>query len=268
MAPPSPALACSPAEWGEEAAAAVRWMLSAGLFPQPTYANYELPVGTCLDMCPAAERTQREKERRLHRWWRRAAAGTGPRQPAARGEGVQPARPPGRSGPRRSTSSAVRAAGHCALPGQRGGRAHFDASCAEVASFMADRLRAVRLDLALQSAATSRRRWCWNRLWPVLAVVARLGPSATHGPVDPMLLQAQVQESFGSLRRCYALGAGPHPRQATFQGLFLLYNLGEVEVPAAGRGRDGGGRERKKLSNLTNSSLSILNVSQPLHKIH
>jgi SAC3 domain-containing protein 1 len=97
-----------------------------------------------------------------------------------------------------------------------------------VAGFVADRLRAVRLDLALQSAGDAQAAVVLEAaLATLLAVVARLGPEEACGPADPVLLQTQVQEGFGSLRRCYARSAGPHPRQATFQGLFLLYNLGE-----------------------------------------
>lgn len=238
--------------------------------------GYELPVGTCLDMCPAAERTQREKERRLHRFEvAPGCRGDRPRADPQRAvkEYSRPAAGKIRPPPSQLRPPSVLLATVRYLASEVAERT--DASCAEVASFVADRLRAVRLDLALQSASDVETALVLeSALAVLLAVVARLGPNATHGPVDPMLLQAQVQESFGSLRRCYALGAGPHPRQATFQGLFLLYNLGESGSPRQSRGRDSGDRERKeKLSNLTNSSLSILNVclshctrsTEPLH---
>ena len=226
--------------------------------------GYELPVGTCLDMCPAAERTQREKERRLHRFEvAPGCRGDRPRADPQRAvkEYSRPAAGKIRPPPSQLRPPSVLLATVRYLASEVAERT--DASCAEVASFVADRLRAVRLDLALQSASDVETALVLeSALAVLLAVVARLGPNATHGPVDPMLLQAQVQESFGSLRRCYALGAGPHPRQATFQGLFLLYNLGESGSPRQSRGRDSGGQERKeKLSNLTTSSLSILNVS-------
>ncbi|KAJ1066195.1 hypothetical protein K5549_018386, partial [Capra hircus] len=200
--------------------------------PSPPMPGYELPVGTCLDMCPAAERTQREKERRLHRFEvAPGCRGDRPRADPQRAvkEYSRPAAGKIRPPPSQLRPPSVLLATVRYLASEVAERT--DASCAEVASFVADRLRAVRLDLALQSASDVETALVLeSALAVLLAVVARLGPNATHGPVDPMLLQAQVQESFGSLRRCYALGAGPHPRQATFQGLFLLYNLGSVEA--------------------------------------
>ncbi|KAM9660449.1 SAC3 domain-containing protein 1 [Trichechus inunguis] len=192
----------------------------------------ELPVATCPDMCPAAERAQREKERRLHRF--EVAPGCLGDRPRAdpqravkeysRPAAGKPRPPPNQLRPPRVLLAAVRY-----LAGEVAERP--DASRAEVASFVADRLRAVRLDLALQSAGDAEAAVVLEAaLATLLAVVARLGPGTARGPVDPGLLQAQVQEGFGSLRRCYARGAGPHPRQAAFQGLFLLYNLGSVEA--------------------------------------
>uniref|UniRef100_A0A2K5DK12 SAC3 domain containing 1 n=1 Tax=Aotus nancymaae TaxID=37293 RepID=A0A2K5DK12_AOTNA len=184
----------------------------------------ELPVGTCPDMCPAAERAQRERERRLHRlevapgWLQDPRARTVKEysRPAA----GKPRPPPSQLRPPSVLLATVRY-----LASEVAESA--DAARAEVASFVADRLRAVRLDLALQGAGDAEAA---AALATLLAVVARLGPDAARGPADPVLLQAQVQEGFGSLRRCYARGAGPHPRQPAFQGLFLLYNLGSVEA--------------------------------------
>ncbi|XP_066108081.1 SAC3 domain-containing protein 1 [Saccopteryx bilineata] len=192
----------------------------------------ELPVGTCPDMCPAAERARREKEGRLHRFevapgW----CGTRPRVDPQRAvkEYSRPAAGKARPEPSQLRPPSVLLATVRYLAGDVAECA--DASRAEVASFVADRLRAVRLDLALQSAGDAEAAVVLEAALAVLlAVVARLGPSAGHGKVDPVLLQAQVHEGFGSLRRCYAQGAGPHPRQAAFQGLFLLYNLGSVEA--------------------------------------
>ncbi|XP_006901588.1 PREDICTED: SAC3 domain-containing protein 1 [Elephantulus edwardii] len=192
----------------------------------------ELPVGTCPDMCPAAERAQREKERRLHRF--EVAPGNRRDQPRAdpqravkeysRPAAGKPPPPPSQLRPPRVLLGVVRY-----LAGEVAGRT--DASRAEVASFVADRLRAVRLDLTLQSAGDAEAAVVLEAaLATLLAVVARLGPDPGRGPVDPALLHAQVQEGFGSLRRCYARGTVPHPRQASFQGLFLLYNLGSMKA--------------------------------------
>lgn len=192
----------------------------------------ELPVGTCPDMCPAAERAQREKERRLHRFEvAPGCLGDRPRADPQRAvkEYSRPAAGKARPPPNQLRPPPVLLATVRYLAGEVAERA--DASPAEVASFVADRLRAVRLDLALQGAGDAEAAVVLEAALAVLlAVVARLGPDAARGAADPGLLQAQVQEGFGSLRRCYARGAGPHPRQAAFQGLFLLYNLGSVEA--------------------------------------
>ncbi|XP_012666182.1 SAC3 domain-containing protein 1 [Otolemur garnettii] len=192
----------------------------------------ELPVGTCPDMCPAAERIQREKERRLHRFevvpgccgdWPRADPQRAVKEYCRPAAG-KPRPPPSQLRPPSVLLATVRY-----LASEVAESA--DASRAEVASFVADRLRAVRLDLALQGPGDAEAAVVLEAaLATLLAVVARLGPDAEHGSEDPVLLQTQVQESFGSLRRCYAQSAGPHPRQAAFQGLFLLYNLGSVEA--------------------------------------
>ncbi|XP_035119137.1 SAC3 domain-containing protein 1 isoform X3 [Callithrix jacchus] len=187
----------------------------------------ELPAGTCPDMCPAAERAQRERERRLHRL--EVAPGCRQDPPRAdpqravkeysRPAAGKPRPPPSQLRPPSVLLATVRyLAGEVAES--------TDAARAEVASFVADRLRAVRLDLALQGAGDAEAAVVLEAaLATLLAVVARLGPDVARGPADPVLLQAQVQEGFGSLRRCYARSTGPHPRQPAFQGLFLLYNL-------------------------------------------
>lgn len=193
--------------------------------------GYELPVGTCPEMCPAAERAQREKECRLHRFEVEPGyRGDRPRADPHRAvkEYSRPAAGKARPSPSQLRPPSVLLATVRYLAGEVAERA--DASRAEVAAFVADRLRAVRLDLALQRAGDSEAAVVLEAALAVLlAVVARLGPDAARGPADPVLLQAQVQEGFGSLRRCYAQSTGPHPRQAAFQGLFLLYNLGESE---------------------------------------
>lgn len=215
----------------------------------------ELPLGTCPDMCPAAERAQREKEGRLHRF--EVAPGCCEKRPRADPQRAvkeysRPAAGKAKPQPSQLRPPSVLLATVRYLASEVAERT--DASRAEVASFVADRLRAVRLDLALQSAGDAESAVVLEAALAVLlAVVAQLRPSAAYGPVDPVLLQAQVQEGFGSLRRCYSQGAGPHPRQAAFQGLFLLYNLGESgsqrQDRKRGRGTlhvDNGCREGKR----------------------
>uniref|UniRef100_A0A8C5L7S4 SAC3 domain containing 1 n=1 Tax=Jaculus jaculus TaxID=51337 RepID=A0A8C5L7S4_JACJA len=192
----------------------------------------ELPLGICPDMCPAAERAQRERERRLHRF--EVVPGYGGHPPRADPlravkEYSRPAAGKSRPPPSQLRPPSVLLATVRYLAGEVAESA--DASRAEVAGFVADRLRAVRLDLSLQGACdTEAAAVLEAALATLLAVVARLGPEEARGAADPVLLQTQVQEGFGSLRRCYAQGIGPHPRQAAFQGLFLLYNLDSEEA--------------------------------------
>jgi SAC3 domain-containing protein 1 len=180
-------------------------------------------------MCPAAERARRERERRLHRLEvEPGGRGNAPRADPKRTvkEYSRPAAGKPRPPPSLLRPPPVLLATVRYLAGEVAGRG--DVSCAEVASFVADRLRAVRLDLSLQGVDDADAATVLEAaLATLLAVVARVRPEETRGAADPVLLQTQVQEGFGSLRRCYARGKGPYPRQAAFQGLFLLYNLGE-----------------------------------------
>lgn len=191
-----------------------------------------LPTGLCPDMCPASERDRRERERRLHRLEvEPGSRGNAPRADPRRTvkEYSRPAAGKPRPPPSLLRPPPVLLATVRYLAGEVAGRA--DASCAEVAGFVADRLRAVRLDLSLQGVGDAEAAAVLEAaLATLLAVVARLPPEEARGAADPVLLQRQVQEAFGSLRRCYARGEAPHPRQAAFQGLFLLYNLGSVEA--------------------------------------
>uniref|UniRef100_A0A8C6IGR5 SAC3 domain containing 1 n=1 Tax=Mus spicilegus TaxID=10103 RepID=A0A8C6IGR5_MUSSI len=198
----------------------------------PTMSGCKLPMGLCPDMCPAAERARRERERRLHRLEvKPGGCGNAPRADPKRTvkEYSRPAAGKPRPPPSLLRPPPVLLATVRYLAGEVAGRG--DVSCAEVASFVADRLRAVRLDLSLQGVDDADAATVLEAaLATLLAVVARVRPEETRGAADPVLLQTQVQEGFGSLRRCYARGKAPHPRQAAFQGLFLLYNLGSVEA--------------------------------------
>lgn len=196
----------------------------------------ELPRGLCPDMCPASERVRRERERRLHRLEvEPGSRGSAPRADPRRAvkEYCRPAAGKPRPPPGLLRPPPVLLATVHYLAAEVAGRA--DASCAEVVGFVADRLRAVRLDLSLQGAGDAEAAAVLEAaLATLLAVVARLRPEEARGAADPVLLQTQVQEGFGSLRRCYARGDAPYPRQATFQGLFLLYNLGELGIRGFG----------------------------------
>ncbi|XP_043825516.1 SAC3 domain-containing protein 1 [Dromiciops gliroides] len=186
-----------------------------------------LPLGTCPDLCPEAERAARERQRRLHRL---EAAPARAVKEYARPAAGKARPPPSQLRPPRVLLATVRY-----LAAEVAGRA--DVPPPDVAAFVWDRLRAVRLDLVLQPAAPPRDAAAVLEaaLACQLCVAGPPGGDPGRGPgagLDPQLLHTQMQEAFGSLRRCYADAASPeaHPRQGLFQSLFLLYNLGSGEA--------------------------------------
>ncbi|KAM8971316.1 SAC3 domain-containing protein 1 [Sarcophilus harrisii] len=186
-----------------------------------------LPLGTCPDLCPEAERAARERQRRLHRL---EAAPARAVKEYARPAAGKPRPPPSQLRPPRVLLATVRY-----LAAEVAGRA--DVPPPDVAAFVWDRLRAVRLDLVLQPGAPPKDAAAVLEaaLACQLCVAGPPGGEPGRSPgagLDPQLLHAQMQEAFGSLRRCYADAASPEalPRQGLFQSLFLLYNLGSVEA--------------------------------------
>ncbi|XP_027711796.1 SAC3 domain-containing protein 1 [Vombatus ursinus] len=184
-----------------------------------------LPLGTCPDLCPEAERAARERQRRLHRL---EAAPARAVKEYARPAAGKARPPPSQLRPPRVLLATVRY-----LAAEVAGRA--DVPPPDVAVFVWDRLRAVRLDLLLQPSAPPRDAAAVLEA----ALACQLcvpGPPGGHpgegsgAGLDPQLLHTQMQEAFGSLRRCYADSPEVHPRQGFFQSLFLLYNLGSVEA--------------------------------------
>ncbi|XP_028566803.2 SAC3 domain-containing protein 1 [Podarcis muralis] len=184
--------------------------------------------GTCPGMCPAEEFARRRREGRLHRLelgaereadpalavkeYSRPAAGKAPPRP-------EELRPPD------VLLATVR---HLLEREDRGSDAGDSAEAAERGAFVTDRLRAVRLDAALQRlpgapcAALHERALIW---------LLRAGTRLCAQPparFDAHLHRAHLQETFAALRRAYREhedGARP-AAQPRFQALFLLYNLG------------------------------------------
>ncbi|XP_072495187.1 SAC3 domain-containing protein 1 [Notamacropus eugenii] len=185
-----------------------------------------LPMGTCPDLCPEAERAARERQQRLHRL--EAAPARAVKEYARPAAGK--ARPP----PCQLRPPHVLLATVRYLAAEVCGRA--DVPRPDVAAFVWDRLRAVRLDLLLQPSAPPRDAAAVLEaaLSCQLCVPGPPGGDPGGGPgagLDPQLLHTQMQEAFGSLRRCYADSPEEaHPRQGFFQSLFLLYNLGSGEA--------------------------------------
>ncbi|XP_028917010.1 SAC3 domain-containing protein 1 [Ornithorhynchus anatinus] len=224
----------------------------------------DAPLGTCPDMCPASERARRERQGRLHplevlQEERREQE----REQERERDGPDPLPVPvpvPRARPRTSRLLAVKE--YC-RPGAGSGRPppcqlrppavllrtvrhllHLldrpdPGPRAPAAAFVGDRLRAVRLDLALQGGAAAAGPAAAAAVLEA-SLSALLCAAARLRPDHPRLLRDQLHESFGSLRRCYGDGHGhgdgdgdgpdPHPRQPSFQALFLLYNLGSPEA--------------------------------------
>uniref|UniRef100_A0A8C6VIL5 SAC3/GANP/THP3 conserved domain-containing protein n=1 Tax=Naja naja TaxID=35670 RepID=A0A8C6VIL5_NAJNA len=176
------------------------------------------------EMCPAGEFARRRRQKRLHRLelgpdrqadparavkeFSRPAAGQAPPPPCD-------LRPP-----------AVLLATVHHLLGRSVAEAS-EVSPAERCAFVADRLRAVRLDLALQRPPASL---CAAVLERVLLYLLHAGVRlCNEAPArfDAHLHDGQLRETFAALRRAYRRPAA-HPAQPRFQALFLLYHLGEL----------------------------------------
>ncbi|XP_068922418.1 SAC3 domain-containing protein 1 [Petaurus breviceps papuanus] len=185
-----------------------------------------LPLGTCPDLNPEAERAARERQRRLHRL---EAAPARAVKEYARPAAGKARPPPSQLRPPRVLLATVRY-----LAADVAGRA--DVPRADVAAFVWDRLRAVRLDLLLQPSAPPRDAAAVLEAALACQLCVPGPPGGDPGGgcgagLDPQLLHAQMEEAFGSLRRCYADSPEEaHPRQGFFQSLFLLYNLGSGEA--------------------------------------
>ncbi|XP_039214470.1 SAC3 domain-containing protein 1 [Crotalus tigris] len=180
----------------------------------------------CPAMCPAAEFARRRRQGRLHRL--ELGADGQPDSRRAVTEVSRPAAgrappPPGDLRPPAVLLATVR---H--LLGPAGAEAS-GASPAERCAFVADRLRAVRLDLALQRPPAAPCAALLERaLVYLLHAGARLGHEAP-ARFDAHLHDGQLRETFAALRRAYRR-PDAHPAQPRFQALFLLYHLGSPDA--------------------------------------
>ncbi|KAJ6657018.1 hypothetical protein lerEdw1_003019 [Lerista edwardsae] len=186
------------------------------------------PRGTCPGMCPAREAELRRRQRRLHRL-ELAPSGWAVKEysrPAA-GKALPP--------PEELRPPPVLLATVRYLLGEAA-RARPDVGAAEQCAFVADRLRAVRLDLTLQRVSG---RPCAALLERSLVYLLHAGYQLCAQPparFDAHLHRAHVQECFAALRRAYRdgeeeeEGREPRPSEPRFQALFLLYNLGSPEA--------------------------------------
>ncbi|NP_001085761.2 SAC3 domain containing 1 L homeolog [Xenopus laevis] len=199
------------------------------------------PVGLCLDMCPRNERQERERQGLLHHLEtmdgqraRRGRRGQGSMcahpartvkeysRPAAGKELSSPydLRPP----------AVLLKTVHYLLMKVWDSVNEMDlGKLSEAYSFVFDRLRAVRQDMTVQRV---------SGLSGAVVLEASLGfllcapYLVRHLPVesyDEVLHATQVRESFAELMECYKEDVR-NPREAEFQALLLLYDLGNLDT--------------------------------------
>ncbi|XP_030074540.1 SAC3 domain-containing protein 1 [Microcaecilia unicolor] len=197
-----------------------------------TAASEHFPVGTCLSMCPEQERKERELQHRLHRF--EVLAGTeGSHLPQAdpRKTVKEYSRPAaGKNAPRPSDLrppavllKTVQYLVEEVVP-------RTDASWGEIYTFVSDRLRAVRQDMIVQRV---QGKTCTALLEPILAFLLCASYFMSHEDSKPYqfdsaLHSRHVRECFSWLLQCYKDGSSG--REAEFQALFLLYDLGSPEA--------------------------------------
>ncbi|XP_066439044.1 SAC3 domain-containing protein 1 [Eleutherodactylus coqui] len=199
------------------------------------------PVGECLDMCPERERRERESQRRLHplEVQKVQRPNKGPRgrshpladpkktvkeyrRPAAGKELSYPSelRPPA------TLAKTV----HYLLMDVWSSVNYKDLSClAKTYSFVFDRLRAVRQDLIVQRIMGQGGALVLERSLGFLLCAPYLVRDLPLADYDEVLHSTQVRECFSELVECYKDGGG-FPRQAEFQSLLLLYDLGNLDT--------------------------------------
>ncbi|KAM6435345.1 SAC3 domain-containing protein 1 [Liasis olivaceus] len=184
-------------------------------------------AATCPGMCPAAEYARRKRQGRLHRLELGPPPGRRPDPARAVKEYSRPAAGQAPPPPADLRPPAVLLATVRHLLGQAGEEAG-EVAPAERCAFVADRLRAVRLDLALQRPPAAP---CAALLERALVFLLHAGARLCAEPparFDAHLHGAQLRETFAALRRAYRRHAAP--AQPRFQALFLLAHLGSPEV--------------------------------------
>ncbi|XP_073410546.1 SAC3 domain-containing protein 1 [Dendrobates tinctorius] len=199
------------------------------------------PVGVCLDMCPKRERQERESQGRLHQYEIQKAqrAGKGPRgrgrpiadpkktvkeysRPAAGKELSCPTdlRPP---------ATLAKTVQYLVMDVCSSVNFRELSSLAKAYSFVFDRLRAVRQDLIVQRIRGPGGALVLEGSLGFLLCATYLVRDLPLADYDEVLHSTQVRESFAELIECYK-GSGEFPRQAEFQSLLLLYNLGNTDT--------------------------------------
>ncbi|XP_075694848.1 SAC3 domain-containing protein 1 isoform X2 [Rhinoderma darwinii] len=199
------------------------------------------PVGVCLDMCPERERRQRESQGRLHQfevlkgqWTNKGHRGRG--HPVADPKKIVKEYSRPAAGKELSCPIDLRPPATLAKTVQYllkeiwSSINYRDMSClAKSYSFVFDRLRAVRQDLIVQRIRGQGGALVLEGSLGFLLCAPYLVRDLPLADYDEVLHSTQVRECFAELMECYK-GGGGFPRQAEFQSLLLLYDLGNLDT--------------------------------------
>ncbi|XP_056383043.1 SAC3 domain-containing protein 1 isoform X2 [Hyla sarda] len=199
------------------------------------------PVGVCHDMCPERERRDRESQRRLHQFEIQKVQCT---NKGRRGKGhpiadpqktVKEYRRPaaGKDVSRpidlRTPSTLAKTVQYLLMDVWSSVN-YRDLLClAKAYAFVFDRLRAVRQDLIVQRIRGKGGALVLEGSLGFLLCAPYLVRDLPVADYDEVLHSTQVRECFAELIDCYK-GGGEFPRQAEFQSLLLLYDLGNLDT--------------------------------------
>lgn len=196
------------------------------------------PVGLCLDMCSERERRERERHRRLHpleiqnEQFERRNFGQGSRPIADPGRTVKeysrPAAGKELSSPRdlRPPATLLKTVQYLLMEIWEQVNEQDPKSLSLAYPFVFDRLRAVRQDLTVQRISGTEGAPVLEGSLGFLLCAPYLVRDLPLEDYCETLHSTQVRESFAELMECYIRG-GRFPRQAEFQALLLLYDLGK-----------------------------------------
>lgn len=196
------------------------------------------PVGLCLDMCSERERRERARHRRLHplevqkdqfrsRDFRQGS------QPIADPDRTvkeysRPAAGKEFSSPRdlRPPATLLKTVQYLLMEIWENVNEQDPTSLSLAYPFVFDRLRAVRQDLTIQRISGTEGAPVLEGSLGFLLCAPYLVRDLPPGDYCGTLHSTQVRESFAELMKFYSEG-GRFPRQAEFQALLLLYDLGK-----------------------------------------
>ncbi|KAM9301638.1 SAC3 domain-containing protein 1 [Gastrophryne carolinensis] len=199
------------------------------------------PIGVCLDMCSERERREREQHRRLHpfemqsrlvmaRTFRNKAHALADPSRTVK-EYSRPAAGKELSSPRdlRTPETLLKTVHYLLMEIWENNVEREVASLALAYPFVFDRLRAVRQDLTIQRIRGSIGARVLEGALGFLLCAPYLVRELPLDVYSEVLHSTQVRESFSDLMECYR-GSGKFPRQAEFQALLLLYDLGNRDA--------------------------------------